>query len=100
MSAGLAFGPWVGVALACAARNAMNSATTKTSAIDHLAIVSTNRECPQPVRTSRSGRTAQVTSAALNNGTITLNSRISVAGTGLPTWSKRRTDPTMLRVCW
>ena len=48
MSAGTAPGPCVGVTLARAARNAMNSATTKTSAIDHLAIVSTNASVRLP----------------------------------------------------
>ena len=84
MSAGTALGPCVGVTLARAARNAMNSATTKTSAIDHLAIVSTNASVRRR-RRSPAMRTAQATSAALKSGTITLKRRMSVAGTGLPT---------------
>ena len=62
----------------------MNSATTNTSAIDHFAIASTNdsvrRRCA-----SSAANIAQPTSAVLMNGTMTLNRRMSVAGTGLPT---------------
>ena len=43
--------------------------------------------------------TAQATSAALPSGTTTLKSRMSVAGTGLPTSYSCLTDPMMLRVC-
>jgi hypothetical protein len=61
----------------------MKSATTNTSAIDHLAIASTKASVRR-----RAGRLritmAHATSAALPNGTMTLNSRIRVAGTGLP----------------
>ena len=62
----------------------MKSATTKTSAIDHLAMASTNFSVRWR-RRRRATNIAQATSAALANGTMTLKSRISVAGTGLPT---------------
>ena len=62
----------------------MNSATTKTSAIDHLAIASTNASVRR-LLASLATNIAQPTSAVLTNGTMTLNKRISVAGTGLPT---------------
>ena len=76
----------------------MNSATTNTSAIDHLAIISTKRSVRRRLASPRN--IAQATSAPLPSGTMTLKSRMSVAGTGLPTSYSRRTDPRILRVCW
>ena len=75
----------------------MNSATTKTSAIDHFAIAST--KCSVRCRRAGSMNIAHATSAALPNGTMTLKSRINVAGAGLPTSYSLRTEPMMLRVC-
>ena len=57
---------------------------------------------PMPAVTTKTNATshrAQPTSAVLTNGTTTLNSKISVAGTGLPTSYRRLTELTMLRVC-
>jgi hypothetical protein len=62
----------------------MKRATTNTSAIDHLAIDATNRRAPRR-RCVSCRNIAHATVAALATGTITLNSRMSVAGTGLPT---------------
>ena len=56
----------------------MNSATTKTSAIDHLAIVSTKASVRARLW-ALARNVAHATRAALLNGTITLNSRIRMA---------------------
>jgi hypothetical protein len=56
----------------------MNSATAKTSAIDHFAMISTIVNVRRRPASSRRKR-AHETSDILANGTMTLNSRISVA---------------------
>ena len=72
----------------------MNNATANTSAIDHFAIISTNFSVRVRL-VSLFIDTANATSAAFVNGTMTLNSRINVAGRGLPTLYSCRTELTM-----